>query len=142
MFIAQGRTVSDYQRSIEMMIQVWQRWEPWLAPPKLIGLGSVCRRSTSDPESGLYSILQGLYGCLPDGCKLHLFSLKGTAIDEVRKLPCIGSLDGMACDFAARVKAREAGNSNCHRHRSSEMNHWMSKAISRIDCPQDQLFSL
>lgn len=96
MFIAQGRTVSDYQRSIEMMIQVWQRWEPWLAPPKLIGLGSVCRRSTSDPESGLYSILRGLYGCLPDGCKLHLFSVKGTAIDEVCKLPCIGSLDGMA----------------------------------------------
>lgn len=103
-----------------------------LAPPRLIGLGSVCRRSTDHPEEGLYSILQKLDGRLPPGMSVHLFGVKGTALDEVKKLPWVASADSMAWDFGARVKARQAGCSNTHQHRSMEMSRWMDKAQSRI----------
>lgn len=134
--IIQGRTADDYLRSLDMLLQVWQRWEPWLAPPRLIGLGSVCRRSTDHPEDGLYTILQKLDGRLPEGMAVHLFGVKGTALNEVMKLSWVNSTDSMAFDYGARVKARKAGCPNTHQHRSSEMSLWMSKAESRITLPQ------
>lgn len=130
--IIQGRTADDYLRSLDMLLEVWQRWEPWLAPPRLIGLGSVCRRSTDHPDDGLYAILQRLDGKLPKGMAVHLFGVKGTALEEVKKLPWINSTDSMAFDYGARVKARKAGCSNTHQHRSAEMTRWMTKAESRI----------
>ncbi|MGF6781178.1 DUF7221 family queuine tRNA-ribosyltransferase-like protein [Paraburkholderia sp. GAS334] len=71
--VLQGWRVSDYRRSLDLMMQVWERWQPWVAPPALIGLGSVCRRNLTDPEHGLYAILAGLEGHLPAGSRLHLF---------------------------------------------------------------------
>ncbi len=62
---AQGWAVDDYKRSIDLMMEVWERWMPWIAPPVLIGVGSVCRRHLTDPRHGLFSILEGLEGHLP-----------------------------------------------------------------------------
>jgi hypothetical protein len=42
--VAQGWTIDDYRRSIDLMLEVWRRWMPWISAPALIGLGSVCRR--------------------------------------------------------------------------------------------------
>lgn len=130
--VLQGWRVEDYQRSLDMMLQVWERWEPWLQKPALIGIGSVCRRSLSDPSFGLHAILAGLEAMVPKGSKLHMFGVKGSALSQLKMLPFIGSADSMAYDFSARVKARTSGISNSIEHRSEVMSNWMKKAASRI----------
>lgn len=130
--IIQGWTTEQYLDSLELTMQVWERWQPWLAPPKLIGLGSVCRRTTSHPEHGLYAILNGLNRQIPNGSKVHLFGVKGTALNEVKKLPWIASVDSMAYDYGARVRAFKEGRSNSFKHRSDEMTRWMESAAIRV----------
>lgn len=130
--IIQGRTVSDYLRSLDLLMGVWERWQPWLAAPALIGIGSVCRRHLQDPKDGLYAILKGLDGRLPTGSKVHLFGVKGTALEEVQKLDWVASADSLAWDYGARVKACKGGYSNTNHHRQSEMTRWMQSASRRI----------
>ncbi|WP_233810298.1 hypothetical protein [Paraburkholderia sp. HP33-1] len=43
----------------------------------------------------------------------------------------VASIDSMAADFAARVKARRAGIPNTVAHRAAEMNRWMAAATRR-----------
>ncbi|MBB5510622.1 deazapurine DNA modification protein DpdA family protein [Paraburkholderia atlantica] len=129
--VAQGWSVDDFRRSIDLMMQVWERWMPWIAPPVLIGLGSVCRRHLTDPRHGLFAILEGLEGHLPAGVGVHLFGVKGLALARVKMYPWVASVDSMAGDFAARVKARQAGISNTIAHRAAEMNRWMAAASRR-----------
>jgi hypothetical protein len=59
---------------------------PWIAPPALIDLGSVCRRHLTDPRHGLFAILEGLEGHVPAGAKLHLFRVMGQALERVKTL--------------------------------------------------------
>ena len=75
--VLQGWSADDYLRSLDLLDQVWPRWRPWLAPPALIGIGSVCRRQLHNPEQGLLAILAGLGGRLPAGARLHLCGIKG-----------------------------------------------------------------
>ncbi|WP_181920238.1 hypothetical protein [Paraburkholderia sp. BL6669N2] len=126
-----GWSVDDYRRSIDLLLQVWERWMPWIAAPVLIGLGSVCRRHLADPRHGLFAILEGLEAHLPSGCKLHLFGVKGQALERVKMYDWVASVDSMAPDFAARVKARQAGTSNTIAHRAAEMDRWMRSASRR-----------
>ena len=130
--VLQGRSVSDYIKSLDLLQEVWGRWEPWLAPPALIGLGSVCRRDLHHPTEGLYAILAGLEGRLPSNCRLHLFGVKGAALSEIKMLNWISSADSMAFDYGARIKAHQSGFSNTLLHRSTEMNRWMAAANLRI----------
>lgn len=130
--IIQGWTVSDYQRSMDLLMQVWSRWQPWLDVPTLIGVGSVCRRSLSHPEHGLHAILAGLEGLIPSGSRVHLFGVKGSVLSSLKLLPWVGSADSMAFDFGARIKARKQGCSNTMAHRSQEMSAWMLKASQRL----------
>lgn len=130
--ILQGYSVGDYLRCLDMMSAVWDRWTPWLAAPKLIGLGSVCRRHLHHPQHGLFPILMGLEGNLPTGSRLHLFGVKGTCLEEIKHLPWIASTDSMSWDFSSRVKARQARCSNTIQHRSTEMSRWMTAAAKRI----------
>jgi hypothetical protein len=130
--VLQGRRISDYVRSLDLLMSVWERWQPWLDAPRLIGLGSVCRRSLDDPDEGLYAILAGLEGRLPSGSKLHLFGVKGRCLDQVKLYNWIAGADSMAFDFGARVKARERGIPNTVKHWSEEMTYWMKAAASRL----------
>ena len=130
--IIQGWTRDSYLYSLDLTMEVWRRWEPWLASPALMGLGSVCRRDTSHPEHGLYAILQALDGKLPSGTRLHLFGVKGSSLAQVKKLPWIASTDSMAWDFSARINARKSGQSNTMDHRASEMTRWMQSASKRV----------
>jgi hypothetical protein len=130
--ILQGWTKDQYLYSLDLTMQVWERWQPWLAPPKLIGLGSVCRRTTSHPEHGLYAILQSLDGKIPQGSQLHLFGVKGAALSEVKKLPWVASIDSMAFDLGARITARKEQRSNTLEHRANEMTRWMASAARRV----------
>lgn len=140
--VLQGWSASDYLRSLDLLMQVWQRWEPWIAPPALIGIGSVCRRSLKDPNFGLHAILAALEGKLPSKSKLHLFGVKGSVLSELKMLDWVGSADSMAYDFGARVKARKGGHSNSMAHRSKEMTDWMSAAARRIQPAAGDQFRL
>ena len=114
------------------IMKVWSRWQPWLAMPSLIGVGSVCRRSLKHPTHGLHAILAGLEGNLPEGSKLHMFGVKGSVLNELKMLDWIASADSMAYDFGARIKARKEGRSNTMAHRASEMSQWMHSAAQRL----------
>lgn len=130
--VLQGWSSSDYQRSLDLMMAVWERWQPWLDVPSLIGIGSVCRRTLKHPTHGLHAILAGLEGTLPTGSRLHLFGVKGAVLSELKMLPQIGSADSMAYDFGARIKAHRTGISNTIEHRSTEMTAWMRAAANRM----------
>lgn len=130
--VIQGWSGDDYRRSLDLLVQVWQRWQPWLASPALIGVGSVCRRTLNHPKHGLYAVIAGLEGNLPAGSRLHLFGVKGAALQQLRTYPWIASADSMAYDFSARQKALREGRSNTLAHRSGEMTRWMSAAVERM----------
>lgn len=138
--VLQGWSLDDYLRSLDLLDQVWGRWQPWLAPPKLIGLGSVCRRDLHHPKHGLYAVLAGLEGRLPANARLHLFGVKGAALSRIKDLPWIASADSMAYDFGARINALKAGRSNTIAHRSQEMTRWMQAAASRMRADQFSFF--
>lgn len=139
--ILQGWSSDDYLRSLDLMQAVWSRWEPWLAPPTLIGLGSVCRRDLHHPTHGLYAILDSLEGRLPKGAKLHLFGVKGAALKEVRNMDWIASADSMAWDSGARIKAHKNRTSNTYDHRTREMTSWMTKA-AQLMSPRSSGFQM
>lgn len=140
--VLQGWTVSDYLRSLDLLLEVWSRWEPWLASPVLIGLGSVCRRSLNDRKHGLYAVLDALEGRLPPGARLHLFGVKGAALERVKMMPWVASADSMAYDFAARVEARKLRLSNSLEHRTSSMSRWMDRASERMAPAQGDQYRL
>lgn len=140
--VLQGWNAGDYLHSLELMQSVWERWQPWLAPPALIGIGSVCRRSLSHPTHGLRAILTALEGNLPAGSRLHLFGVKGTCLAELKMLDWIASADSMGFDLSARIKSHRAGLSNTMEHRSREMTQWMAKAHARIHPSRGDQFRL
>nr|WP_244138478.1 hypothetical protein [Burkholderia stabilis] len=112
-------------------MEVWGRHQ-WLATPALIGLGSVCRRDLHHPKHGLFAILNGLEGRLPQGTKLHLFGVKGAALDRVKMYPFVASCDSMAWDYSARKDAFNQGLPNTMEHRASKMDDWMTTALERM----------
>jgi hypothetical protein len=130
--VIQGYSISDYLRSLDQTMEVWNCWADWLAPPALIGLGSVCRRDLNHPKHGLYAILEGLDGNIPAGTKVHLFGVKGECLSRIKMYDWVVGADSMAFDYGARMKAVKAGHSNTMEHRSIEMTHWMEKAKARL----------
>ena len=126
--VIQGWQADDYLRSLDLLMQVWERWQPWVAPPALIGIGSVCRRPLHHPTHGLYAILRALDGRLPAGAKAHLFGVKGAGLAGFKGLPWVASADSMAYDFTERVNAHRRGESNTIEARAQAMSRWMGKA--------------
>ncbi|MBI5792671.1 MAG: hypothetical protein HZA63_14475 [Rhodocyclales bacterium] len=130
--VLQGWTPDDYLRSLDLMQAVWRRWQPWLAPPALIGIGSVCRRHLHDRRHGLLAVLGALEGHLPPASRLHLFGVKGDALPHLRLRRWIASADSMAYDDGARRAAYRERRSNPIDSRQLAMSAWMSKARSRM----------
>jgi hypothetical protein len=97
-----------------------------------MGLGSVCRRDLHHPKHGLFAILAGLEGRLPRSTQLHLFGVKGAALDRVKMYPFVASCDSMAWDYGAREDAYRLGISNTMRHRAGKMDNWMNTASERM----------
>lgn len=129
--IIQGWELDDYLYSLDLTMEVWNR-HAWLAPPTLMGLGSVCRRDLNHPKYGLFAILNGLEGRLPTGTKLHMFGIKGIALDRVRMYDFVASADSMAWDVTARRRAFQSGVSNTMAHRALVMSEWMQAAEARM----------
>lgn len=140
--IIQGWSADDYLRSLDLLQEVWRRWEPWLDAPLLIGLGSVCRRDLTHPEHGLFAILAALEGKIPKGAKLHLFGVKGSALSKIKMMDWVASVDSMAYDYTSRVNAYRDGVSNTIAHRSMHMDKWMHAATSRMSPSAGDQFRL
>lgn len=130
--IIQGWTADDYRRSLDLTVSVWERWQPWLATPTLLGIGSVCRRDLHHPTHGLFAILDALEGRLPTGSRVHLFGVKGLALPELVERDWIASVDSMAWDLQSRIKSHKEGVSNSFARRTAEMTSWMSAAQGRM----------
>lgn len=130
--VLQGWSIDDYQLSAELTLRVWERWQPWLAAPALIGIGSVCRRTVHHPQHGLLNVLAGLEGHLPPSSRVHVFGVKGAALSHLKQLKWIASADSMAWDVKARRKAFERGFSNTVAHRATAMTDWMDGATARM----------
>jgi hypothetical protein len=130
--VLQGWTTDDYLRSLDLMQAVWRRWEPWVAQPALIGVGSVCRRHLTDRRHGLLAVLGALEGRLPQRSRLHLFGVKGGALAHLRLRPWVASADSMAYDDGARRAAFRERRSNTIASRQAAMSSWMGKAHSQV----------
>lgn len=131
--VIQGRTVDDYKLSMELMLEVWDRWSGWLKPPALIGIGSMCRREVNDPEQGLLAILEGIREYVPPGSKLHVFGAKNLALDSIAQMDFVMGSDSMAWDYSARMSALKSGVSNTMERRRNGMDAWMQSAFKRIN---------
>jgi hypothetical protein len=129
--VLQAWLPDDYRRSLDLMQEVWRRWEPWVASPRLIGLGSVCRRPLHHRSHGLLRVLAALEADLPAHSRLHLFGVKGPALNHVRHLPWVASVDSMAYDDASRRSAWAQGRPNDMAARTEAMSSWMGKAQRR-----------
>jgi hypothetical protein len=62
-----------------------------------------------------------------------LFGVKGQSLARVKMYDWVASVDSMASDFAARIKARKQGIPNSTRHRCAEMSRWMTAAAERVE---------
>jgi hypothetical protein len=130
--VIQGRKVDDYIFSLQLLNEVWGRWEGWLAPPALVGVGSMCRRHLKDPNEGVFAILEGIKDHLPKGARVHAYGVKGQALTDLSQMDFVASADSLAWDFSARMSACKAGVSNTMERRKSGMSEWMHSALARI----------
>src|SRR5262249_2975053 len=130
--VLQGRRTSDYLRSLDLMMAVWERLQPWIDAPRLIGLGSVCRRALAGPAEGFTRFSPASKGgsrrALPRICSVSRAGLCRTSKCTTGSSP----RTQMAADYGARVKARKQRISNTIEHRSQEMTRWMAAAAARI----------
>lgn len=115
------KTVDEYHslctladaRGLPRPVPVLQGWHPddylkcasLMAPlPDLVGIGSVCRRSMRGP-AGLAAVLDA---CCTLPCNLHLFGVKGPALNTIRHdlwwHQKVQSTDSHAWDYACRMQ--------------------------------------
>ena len=132
--VLQGWDVDDYRYSAELLLHAWEPWKDMYSC-NLIGLGSVCRRHLHDKRHGIFAILRGIEEFIPKGSKLHLFGVKGAALQALKDHPLVASADSMSYDYAARMSAAKAGLSNAMAGRIDAMHAWMRR---HTDFTRDQ----
>ncbi len=125
--IIQGWQPEDYRLSIDLANEVLGgEW------PEMIGVGSVCRRRLDGP-AGLWAVLNELDRTLPAHVKLHLFGVKGSALRRLANHSRVVSVDSMAFEMRARVKARELGVKKTVDFRVATMDLWLARQIGEAD---------
>lgn len=115
--VLQGWSVADY---------VWHAEQLMLNGEQLVGVGSMCRRRLTGPDS-ISEVVAALDGVLPEGVGLHLFGVKSGALRLVGGLQRVVSVDSMAWDFSARMEAMRRGISNNMQHRIEHMIAWYER---------------
>lgn len=98
--VLQGRRPEDYLLSRDLLQRACGG-----RLPDLVGVGSVCTRPLRGPE-GLLPILEVLDRELPQHVSLHLFGVKGRALQHASGSRIL-SMDSMAWDARARWAANE-----------------------------------
>lgn len=112
--VLQGWYPDDYLRCADMIPDL----------PRLVGLGSVCRRSLHGP-AGIVRVITTLDWLLPPNVLLHLFGAKGSALRALAGHPRVHSADSCAWDFAARREKQRHGETSCHaEYRSRHLRRW------------------
>lgn len=124
----QGRRPEDYLWSARELARV----HPLGRLPELVGLGSVCTRPLYGAE-GLVPVMDALHEALPWWVRLHLFGVKGEALDLLERWPGrVASVDSMAWDLAARRKAQSSGQSYSLAFRAAELERWVATNQARV----------
>lgn len=124
--VLQGWRPEQYLRSMDnasVVLNVLQT--PW---PRLVGVGSVCRRPLQG-KNGILAVLKVLDAELPDHTKLHLFGVKGTALPALREHPRVCSIDSMAWDFGARMDARKKAEATTMDRRCKALEGWYRRNV-------------
>lgn len=139
--VLQGRTPADYLRCARELAAVC----PDGVLPRLVGVGSVCRRDLHGPD-GLLAILAALDRDLPAGVRLHLFGVKGALLAHLGPwLHRVESVDSMAWDSRARNRSRHEGVPYTVAHRAAELTRWFDAQTTALrtaaDPPQQSLWS-
>lgn len=120
--VLQGWTPDDYARCAELVGEL----------PPLVGVGSVCRRHLGGPD-GLLPVVERLDRVLERGVGLHLFGVKGRAIELLRGHPRVASVDSMAWDYAARRELREVGATV--ERRGEKLRGWYADQLAALGRP-------
>lgn len=114
--VLQGWMVEDYLYSVELTDEVLHgNW------PELVGIGSVCRRGAI---ADIIRIVEALDKALPPHVKLHLFGVKGDALQALRGHPRLGSVDSQSWGNAARWDTCKAGESCTIERKVMAMRKW------------------
>jgi hypothetical protein len=95
--IIQGWTPDEYAQCAS--------WLPLTTWPRLVGIGSVCRRPVGGMD-GIAAILDAVDGFLPWHVKVHLFGAKSEALAALGGHRRLASVDSMAWDAGARAERR------------------------------------
>lgn len=122
--VVQGWEVDHYRWSLDHL--------PLSSWPKLLGVGSMCRRRVHGPN-GILTIVEALDRTLPPGVGLHLFGVKGEALRYLSDHPRIASVDSMAWDFAAR---RQVPVGRTSEMRIDVMHQWVRRNASQLELPK------
>jgi hypothetical protein len=121
--VLQGWTPDDYRRSMDRLpVRDW---------PSLVGVGSVCRRDTQGPN-GLARVIDALDRVLPGDVRLHLFGVKGSALDVLGRHPRVFSVDSMAWDMVAR---RQWPTGRTMARRAQVLHAWRATQLARVAMP-------
>lgn len=128
--VLQGRSVSDYLDCAHG-IQVQREERGRRGLPELVGVGSMCRRPTLE----LIEVVEGLDQALPAHTRLHLFGVKGDALEALQRRFShrVASVDSMAWAYRSRREARAARIPNDLGHQVGWLNSWAKHQQRRID---------
>lgn len=113
--VLQGWTPDEYTQCAS-----WMSLPAW---PRLVGIGSVCRRHVHGKD-GISAILAAVDDVLPPHVKVHLFGVKSAALESLGGHPRIASVDSMAWDAAARAERRSGRDLD---FRIQHMEAWSSR---------------
>lgn len=122
--VLQGWYVDEYVWCAEQMFG--SSAENW---PRLVGLGSVCRRQLRGP-AGVLSIVQALDEIMPQGVQLHLFGVKSGALAALAPLARrVASSDSMAWDYSLR---RQMPTGRTQEARAEAMTTWHERQVQLV----------
>jgi hypothetical protein len=123
--VLQGRKPEDYGRCAEAL-------HLSMLPGTVVGVGSMCRRDIHGPE-GLIEVVRYLDSVLPNGIRLHLFGVKGSALPWL--LPFahrVVSIDSQAWGTAARREAHRTARSKTDVFAADHMERWTATQLARL----------
>lgn len=128
-------------------IHLGAKWKAYCRPgefdgapgglPALIGVGTLCRRKVHGTD-GILDVIGWLDRHLEKdykkirGCptpRLHLFGVKGAALNHLRDHPRVHSIDSMAWCYRARVTACRGKFSNTNAHKLRHLNAWLDRHL-------------
>ena len=122
--VLQGRFPTDYLRCADMLNLA-------ILPGTVIGIGSMCRRDVHGTD-GLLAVVEQLDRSLPNGVRLHLFGVKGSALPWLAPYTArVASIDSQAWGTAARRDAYRRGAPKTDSLAADHMEHWTAAQLDR-----------